>query len=164
MKQLLYVCGCTVLCWALAAFSDSWSFTQSAELLGGGISPSQGRYLHTGQYKNRINAHTSIPQVGFEPMIPGFELAKTALPMWSAHLLSYALNLECNIKYDCQKYIKSTCVLTGYVVNNRRICDTPLCAEIIEGSECPPACCHIGLCTRAAFKVSSVPSLRKLEG
>jgi hypothetical protein len=25
-----------------------------------GISPSQGRYLHTGQYNHRINAHTDI--------------------------------------------------------------------------------------------------------
>jgi hypothetical protein len=32
--------------------------TQTVELLGRGISPSQGRYLHTGQHKHRINAHT----------------------------------------------------------------------------------------------------------
>jgi hypothetical protein len=32
-------------------------FTQSIGLLGRGISPLQGRYLHTGQHKHRINAH-----------------------------------------------------------------------------------------------------------
>jgi hypothetical protein len=53
-----------------------------------GISPSQGRYLHTEQ-KYRINTHTSIHVyrtnthiqasmfgVGFEPTIPVFERAK----------------------------------------------------------------------------------------
>jgi hypothetical protein len=43
--------GCTALCWTLAAFSLSQSFTQSVGLLGQGISPSQGRYLHTGHNK-----------------------------------------------------------------------------------------------------------------
>jgi hypothetical protein len=38
--------------WALAVFC-----TQSIGLLGRGISPSQGRYLHTEQHKHRINAH-----------------------------------------------------------------------------------------------------------
>jgi hypothetical protein len=33
----------------------SWSFTQSVGHLGRGISPSQGRYLHTGQHKHRIH-------------------------------------------------------------------------------------------------------------
>jgi hypothetical protein len=40
-------------------FSVSWSYTQSVGLLGRGISPSQGRYLHTEQHKNRINAHNT---------------------------------------------------------------------------------------------------------
>jgi hypothetical protein len=35
-------------------------FTQSVRLLGGVSSPSQGRYLHTGQHKHRINAHANI--------------------------------------------------------------------------------------------------------
>jgi hypothetical protein len=48
------------LCWTLATFSLSWSFTHSVGLHGRGISPSQGRYLHTGQHKHRINAHTDI--------------------------------------------------------------------------------------------------------
>jgi hypothetical protein len=41
----------------LGRFSVSWSFTQSVGLLGREISPSQGRYLHTGQHKHRISAH-----------------------------------------------------------------------------------------------------------
>jgi hypothetical protein len=48
----------------LPAHSGSWSFiqfhnhfSQTVGLLGRGISPSQGRYLHTGQHNHRINAH-----------------------------------------------------------------------------------------------------------
>jgi hypothetical protein len=47
----------TALCLALAIFSVSWSYTQSVGLLGWGISPSQGLYLHIEQHKHRINAH-----------------------------------------------------------------------------------------------------------
>jgi hypothetical protein len=36
-------------------------FTLSIGLLGRVISPSQGRYLHAGQHKHRINAYTDIP-------------------------------------------------------------------------------------------------------
>jgi hypothetical protein len=35
-------------------------FTQTVGLLGRVINPSQGRYLHTGQHKHKINAHTDI--------------------------------------------------------------------------------------------------------
>jgi hypothetical protein len=41
-------------------FSFVVFFTQSVGLLGRVISPSCGRYLHTGQHKHRINAHTNI--------------------------------------------------------------------------------------------------------
>jgi hypothetical protein len=47
----------TALCWTPAAFSVSWSYTQTVGLLGRVISPLQGRYLHTEQHKHRINAH-----------------------------------------------------------------------------------------------------------
>jgi hypothetical protein len=60
-------------------------FVQTVGLLGRAISPSQGRYLHTGQHKHRINTQTSMPWVGFEPTIATFEQAKTARPLWSAH-------------------------------------------------------------------------------
>jgi hypothetical protein len=45
------------LCWALAAFSVTCSYTLSVGYLGGWISPSQGRYLQTEQHKYRIDAH-----------------------------------------------------------------------------------------------------------
>jgi hypothetical protein len=51
-----YYCSFTAFCWALAAFSVSWSYKQSVGLLGRGISPSQGLYLHREQHKHRINA------------------------------------------------------------------------------------------------------------
>jgi hypothetical protein len=38
-------------------FSFVIFFTQTVGLPGQVISPSQGRYLHTGQHKHRINAH-----------------------------------------------------------------------------------------------------------
>jgi hypothetical protein len=41
-------------------FSFVIFFTQTVGLLGRVISPSQGRYLYTGQHKHRINAHTDI--------------------------------------------------------------------------------------------------------
>jgi hypothetical protein len=41
----------------LGRFFSFLIYTQSVELLGRGISPSQGRYLHTQQQKHRINAH-----------------------------------------------------------------------------------------------------------
>jgi hypothetical protein len=44
--------------WTL--FSFVFFFEQSAGLLGWVISPSQGRYPHTGQHKHRLNAHTNI--------------------------------------------------------------------------------------------------------
>jgi hypothetical protein len=42
---------------AQASYQFSNNFSQSVGLLGRAISPSQGRYLNTGQHKHRINAH-----------------------------------------------------------------------------------------------------------
>jgi hypothetical protein len=70
--QYFFFNGSTASCWALASFSVSWSFLQTVGFLGRVISPSQGRYLNTGQHKHRINTYThqtSMPCVGFEPMI-----------------------------------------------------------------------------------------------
>jgi hypothetical protein len=44
-----------VVPWSLFQFPDL--FTQSVEVAGPVIRPSQGRYLHTGQHKHRINVH-----------------------------------------------------------------------------------------------------------
>jgi hypothetical protein len=45
--------------------------------LDGGISPSQGRYLHTEQHKQNKYKHISIRQVGFEPTTPVLKRPKT---------------------------------------------------------------------------------------
>jgi hypothetical protein len=47
--------GSTAPCWPWPTFQFLVLFTQSVGLLGRGISPSQGRYLHTEQHKQRIN-------------------------------------------------------------------------------------------------------------
>jgi hypothetical protein len=47
-----------------------------AGLLGWAISPSQGRYLHKRTQTQKKRGQTSIPRVGFEPMIPAFERVK----------------------------------------------------------------------------------------
>jgi hypothetical protein len=76
---VLYLCICVWLYCPLSGPSRFFSFllyTQSVGLLGWGISPSQGRYLHTEQHKHRINTQISILRVGFEPTIPVFERAK----------------------------------------------------------------------------------------
>jgi hypothetical protein len=55
MEMLNYVSMALQPLWILAAFSVSYSYTQSVGLHGLGISPSQGRYLHTEQHKHRID-------------------------------------------------------------------------------------------------------------
>jgi hypothetical protein len=61
-------------------FSSVIIFKQTVGLLGRLISPSQGRYLHIGQHKHKINAYTHqifMHSLGFEPTIPAAERAKT---------------------------------------------------------------------------------------
>jgi hypothetical protein len=53
INRLLSLYGCTAL-WILISFLIH---IQSVGLLGRGISPSQGWYLHTEQHKHTINAH-----------------------------------------------------------------------------------------------------------
>jgi hypothetical protein len=72
----LSIYGCTALCWALAASSVSWYFTQWRGLLGRGISRSQGRYQHRTIQTQNKRTQSSIPRVGFEPTAPVFEWAK----------------------------------------------------------------------------------------
>jgi hypothetical protein len=60
ISTYLFIYAPRALCWTLAVLSVSWSFTQSGEFLERRISPSQGRYLHIGQHKQRINAHRDI--------------------------------------------------------------------------------------------------------
>jgi hypothetical protein len=49
--------GAWGICETLRYTSVSQSYRQSVGLLGRGISPSKGRYLHTEQHKHIINAH-----------------------------------------------------------------------------------------------------------
>jgi hypothetical protein len=46
--------------WPLLQFRNHFFFTETVGLVARMINPSQGRYLHTGQDKHRINAHTDI--------------------------------------------------------------------------------------------------------
>jgi hypothetical protein len=50
---------------------------QSVELLGRGISPSKGRYLHRTTQTENKRRQTSMPWVGFVSTIPVFERTKT---------------------------------------------------------------------------------------
>jgi hypothetical protein len=50
---------------------------QSVGLLGWGISPSQGRYIHRTTQTQNKRRQTSKPWVGFESTIPVFERTKT---------------------------------------------------------------------------------------
>jgi hypothetical protein len=93
--------GSTALCWALAAFSRSWSFTESVGLLGRRDQP-VARPLpapRTAQTQNK-RTQTTMPQVGFEPTIPVFERAKTV----------YALDRAATvIGYEFSWWLRNRC-------------------------------------------------------
>jgi hypothetical protein len=74
-------------------FSVSWSCTQSVRLLGRGISPPQGCYLHRTTQTQNKRTQTSMLWVGFEPTIPAFERAKTV------HALDRATTLSGSIQF-----------------------------------------------------------------
>jgi hypothetical protein len=68
----------TALCWTLAFVSVSWPYTQSAGLLGRGISPSHGLCLHTGHHKEGLKyTRISMSRVELEPRTPVSWWAKT---------------------------------------------------------------------------------------
>jgi hypothetical protein len=91
-----YYYGSTVLCWTLTAFSVFDPIHSRYDSLDGG-SARRKAATYTEQYKHRINAHkTSMPRVGFEPMIPAFGRAKavyalgraaTVIGCWDLHRL-----------------------------------------------------------------------------
>jgi hypothetical protein len=71
-------------------------FSQPVGLLGRVISPSQGRYLNTGQHKHRINAYThktSMMWVGFKPTTPASERAKTVHALDRPAIVTGSLNV-----------------------------------------------------------------------
>jgi hypothetical protein len=76
-SQYLSLYVFTGLLLELGRFSISQSYTQLVGLLGRGISPSQGRYLHTEQHKQNKRTQIPMPWVRFEPTIPEFERGKT---------------------------------------------------------------------------------------
>jgi hypothetical protein len=53
----LSIYGSAAILLDLDRFFSFYSYTQMVGLLGRGISPLQGRYLHTEQHKHRVNAH-----------------------------------------------------------------------------------------------------------
>jgi hypothetical protein len=75
-------------------------YTQAVGLLGWGIRPSQGLYLHTEQHKDRKKrTQTSMPRVELEPTTPVFERAKTV------HALDWAATVIGVISYRDLKFI-----------------------------------------------------------
>jgi hypothetical protein len=77
-------------------------FSQTVGLLGRVISPSQGRYLDTGQHKHRINSYThetSMFWVGFEPTIPASERAKIVHALDRAAAVTGLLQIYGSVKY-----------------------------------------------------------------
>jgi hypothetical protein len=85
-----YYYGSTALCLVFALFSVSWSNIKSVGLLGRGIRPSQGRYLHTEQHRHRINTKKhpclewdSNPRSQRSSERKQF-MPQTARPLWSA--------------------------------------------------------------------------------
>jgi hypothetical protein len=66
-----------VCLWLYSHFAGPVPCFQSIGLLGRGISPSLGRYLHTEQHKHNKHTQTSMSWVRFEPTILAFERAKT---------------------------------------------------------------------------------------
>jgi hypothetical protein len=77
MNSILFYYGSTALLLGLGGFFSFLIYTQLVGLFGRGIGPSQGHYLHTEQHKQNKRTQTSMPGVGFEPMTPLFERAKT---------------------------------------------------------------------------------------
>jgi hypothetical protein len=98
-----------------------------AGLLGRFISPSQGRYLHTGQHKHRINAdthQTSMPCVRFELTIPASERAKTV----------HALDPLATV--TCSRYITYIIYFFGHLVmlfQMQALCAGKMFVDLKEG-------------------------------
>jgi hypothetical protein len=85
-------------CWTLAHFQYLNAYTQSVGLAGKGISPSQGRYLHTEQHKHRINAYRhpclewdSNPRSQRWSEVRQF-MPYTERPLWSHSSTLYTIN------------------------------------------------------------------------
>jgi hypothetical protein len=91
-------------------------FMQSVRLLGRGMSPSQGRYLHRTTQTQNKSTQTSMHRVGFELTITAFQREKTVPALDHAatvisSLSSNQLKLTTNIRM-CRTYILLGCLLS----------------------------------------------------
>jgi hypothetical protein len=90
----LFIYGSTVLLLDLGRFFSFLIHTQSVGLLGRGISPSQGRYLHTEEHKHRKKTHTDIHTLSgirtYDPSVPAFEDTVIGA-LWNTPCLIYLL-------------------------------------------------------------------------
>jgi hypothetical protein len=116
---------------ALVDFGCFFSFliyTQSVGLLGRGVSPSEGRYLHTEQHKNRINANRH-PYLEWDSN-PWSQrssgrircMTLTARPLWSASLNTPEANkilVVQSIRKLCRVFISSWCCLASVIFHSR---------------------------------------------
>jgi hypothetical protein len=107
--------GSTVLRWALAASSFSWSFHTDGRIPWTRDQPI-ARPLptyRTAQTQNK-RTETSIPWVGSEPTIPVFERAKTARPLWSAPRSKHLYNLQAEVPVRLPEYVASFATVIKY--------------------------------------------------
>jgi hypothetical protein len=127
-------------------FSVSRSYTESVGLLGRGISQSQGRYLHTGQYKHRINTHTQpCLKWDWNPRPLVFKRAQTVhalhrtVTMIDLTSISSTKYLSTNTRkvfckhdnYDCHYEFSgyhSNAMLKGNTMHNGKLCE-PLTSD-----------------------------------
>jgi hypothetical protein len=80
-------------------FSSVIFSTQTVGLLGRVINPSQGRYLHTGQHKHRINAHTDVHALsGIRTHDPSVRASEDSQ------------NIVCTIKLDNTRLLPLCCM------------------------------------------------------
>jgi hypothetical protein len=94
--------------WTLAFFHFLNLRSPSVGLLGRGISPSQGRYLHTEKHRQNKSTQTSMPRVGFEPTIPVFERAKTVHASDRAATVMGSWDTTyCDISYDIPQFLQA---------------------------------------------------------
>jgi hypothetical protein len=122
----LSIYGSTALVY-LHCFFSFLIYTQLVALLGRGMSPSQGRYLHTTQTQNK-RTQTSMPLVGFEATNSVLERAKTVHALdrsatvigFIAHLRNITENnYECLIELDTPKITVTTAHIKSSVFISR---------------------------------------------
>jgi hypothetical protein len=66
----------------------------------GKISPTQGHFVHTGQYRQNKHTQTSMPLVGFDPTVSVFEPAKTVHTLdRSATVINLHFTLLCTVRH-----------------------------------------------------------------